>query len=143
MLDHMIFNKLKWFNIADNADSVTANGKKYVSMPKSFTIKKGANLGYLGVNQYESYAYEDTNVTCVGSSNDHYYFIGNVKICDTPGSDYAVPHNFSMNQISSQPGFVSKADTKNVIWGGKNLLHTIASMVEYAFTSFKKGAETC
>ena len=37
-VDHMLFNKLKWFNVADNADSVTANNKAFLAMPTEITV---------------------------------------------------------------------------------------------------------
>lgn len=39
-IDHLVFNKLKWFNVADNADSVTANGKKYYALPSKVKVTK-------------------------------------------------------------------------------------------------------
>lgn len=41
MLDHLIFNKLKWFNIADDAQSATVNGRKYIAIPESGTVPSG------------------------------------------------------------------------------------------------------
>lgn len=29
-VDHMLFNKLKWFNVADNADNIAAGSQKFV-----------------------------------------------------------------------------------------------------------------
>lgn len=43
-VDHMLFDRLKWFNIADNASFVTANGKKYYAIPTQVTVPKGTIL---------------------------------------------------------------------------------------------------
>lgn len=29
-VDHMLFNKLKWFNVTDNADNITAGSQKFI-----------------------------------------------------------------------------------------------------------------
>lgn len=39
-IDHILFNKLKWFNVADNADSVTANGRTFYALPKRVKLNK-------------------------------------------------------------------------------------------------------
>lgn len=36
-IDHLVFNKLKWFNVADNADNITAGSQKFV---KSYIGRK-------------------------------------------------------------------------------------------------------
>ena len=36
-IDHLIFNKLKWFNVADNADNITAGSQKFA---KSYIGRK-------------------------------------------------------------------------------------------------------
>lgn len=46
MINHLIFNKLKWFNVADNADSTTINGKNYEAVPEQITIKPGTDIYY-------------------------------------------------------------------------------------------------
>ena len=37
-VDHLIFNKLKWFNVADNADSVKANGRSFYALPSKIKL---------------------------------------------------------------------------------------------------------
>ena len=39
-IDHMLFNKLKWFNVADNADSVKANGRSFYALPSKIKLTK-------------------------------------------------------------------------------------------------------
>lgn len=43
-IDHLVFNSLKWFNVADNADNVTANGKKYYALPSKVKLTKNTYL---------------------------------------------------------------------------------------------------
>ena len=40
MLDHLIFNKLKWFNVADNTDSINANGRNFYVLPSKIKLTK-------------------------------------------------------------------------------------------------------
>lgn len=45
-VDHILFNKLKWFNVADNADNVTANGRSFYALPSKVKLTKdNASLG--------------------------------------------------------------------------------------------------
>ena len=47
-IDHMLFNKLKWFNVADNADSVKANGRNFYALPSKVKLTNGnAALGVI------------------------------------------------------------------------------------------------
>ena len=39
-VDHILFNKLKWFNVADNADSVKANGRSFYALPSKVKLTK-------------------------------------------------------------------------------------------------------
>ena len=39
-IDHILFNKLKWFNVADNADNVTANGRSFYALPTKIKLTK-------------------------------------------------------------------------------------------------------
>ena len=43
-IDHILFNKLKWFNVADNADSVKANGRNFYALPSKIKLTKIADL---------------------------------------------------------------------------------------------------
>lgn len=137
MLDHLIFNKLKWFNIKDNAETMQANGKKYVAVPTSFTVKRGSYVLNGPTSQVNAMVLTDTEVDCCGASDDVYFFATGILL----GSDFTSGQGVSYN--SEHPGVIRKSDVKNVIWGGKSLLFAVISMVKYAFTSFKKGAETC
>ena len=45
-VDHILFNKLKWFDVADNADSVKANGRNFYALPSKIKLTKdNATLG--------------------------------------------------------------------------------------------------
>lgn len=61
-IDHLVFNKLKWFNVADNADNITAGSQKFV---KSYIGKK-ATVGAV--------------VHCYTMQTDMEYFIRTVQV---------------------------------------------------------------
>ncbi|MCT3411985.1 hypothetical protein [Lactobacillus helveticus] len=126
MLDHLIFNKLKWFNVADNADSVKANNKDYVALPTSFTLPKDTYVSD-GNHQSGMNISRDCEVTCVGSSNDFYYFCGKIftdwNNLDSAEFDIDNPKDVENSVTFERPWFVRKSKVTNVKWGGKALLN--------------------
>ena len=56
-VDHMLFNKLKWFNVADNADSINANNKVFLAMPSEITVPDGFQVNL----DSSMYAYNDAD----------------------------------------------------------------------------------
>lgn len=48
-VDHLIFNKLKWFNVADNADSVKANDRNFYALPSQVKLTKD-NVTFWEIN---------------------------------------------------------------------------------------------
>ena len=129
MIDHLQYNRTKFYPVADNSDKVTANGRSYTAVPKSFTIKRGADLDY-------GYLWNDTQVNCVAASDRYYYFTGTIDVSDTPGLDVSLTHRKIdfLEQRSSSTGRVAKTDVQNVIWGGKQLLahvyHAVSRFLE-------------
>lgn len=122
-VDHMLFNKQKWFNVADNADSVKANNKDYVALPTSFTLPKNTHVED-GYHQSGMNISRDCEVTCVGSSNDFYYYCGRI-FTDWNGSDIEDidnPKDVEDTVVFERPWFVRKSKVTNVKWGGKALL---------------------
>lgn len=112
MLDHLIFNKLKWFNVADNASSVTANGKKYYAVPSKITIKKGTSITYpIQGAQWTDLTgklQEDLEVNCVGANDNHYFFVGAIN-------DSSIYYTFWEGE-GYGVGEVLKSDCKNIVW---------------------------
>ena len=123
-VDHLVFNKQNWFNVADNDDSVKANNKDYVALPTSFTLPKGTHVSDCdhegGMNTSR-----DCEVTCVGSSDDFYYFCGKI-FTDWSGLDSELdignPKDVENTAIFERPWFIRKSKVTNVKWGGKALL---------------------
>lgn len=55
MLDHMLFNRLKWFNIKDDAESIEIDGKTWQAFPKNVKINDTATalpIGNIGHGTY-------------------------------------------------------------------------------------------
>lgn len=88
-VDHLIFNKLKWFSIADNTQEVNANGQKYykVGSVRNATFKAVKNEEYytdgLNTRLFDSALrtfYDETTLTYQGKvigvvnwNNTNYY----------------------------------------------------------------------
>lgn len=134
-IDHLVFNRLKWFNVADNADSVTANGKNYIALPASFTLPKGTHVSD-GDHEGGMNTSRDCEVTCVGSSDDFYYFCGKI-FTDWSGLnselDIGNPKDVENTVIFERPWFIRKSKVTNVKWGGKALLSHLYQWFRDAF----------
>ena len=123
-VDHLVFNKQNWFNVADNDDSVKANNKDYVALPTSLTLPKGTHVSD-GDHEGGMNTSRDCEVTCVGSSDDFYYFCGKI-FTDWSGLDSELdignPKDVENTAIFERPWFIRKSKVTNVKWGGKALL---------------------
>ena len=122
-VDHMLFNKFKWFNIADNASFVTANGKKYYAIPTQVTVPKGTILYSMNdsVNAFQQRAVVTQDSTCkVGEFilKDQLawglngYGIANFDVYFVQGT--MVVENGSTTPI----GFVKITDVTDPVWMG-------------------------
>lgn len=159
MLDHLLLNKLKWFNIGDNTNSVNANGKDWEAIPKQITLSRGVKIatfsgdGSAFTTDAIIMLNSDATANVIGKIANCYAITG---IFNGTGQDTGTnatlnlefderfvydSHRYEVNFVSF--GLVPESEAKNVIWGGKNLLFAAMSMVERAFTSFKKGAKVC
>ena len=111
-VDHMLFNKLKWFNVADNASNMTANGKKYYAVPSKITIKQGTSITYPAQGSESTdltgRLQEDLEVKCIGANDNHYFFIGYIN-------DSSIYYTFQERE-GYGVGEVLKSDCKNIVW---------------------------
>lgn len=110
MLDHLIFNKLKWFSIADNADSVAANGKDYEAVPQQVKIAKNTKINLFNSfgnmdTRTERYAANDTVLNCIGVIGENYCCSGEIEL-----NEYDAPNEYGSY------GTISSVDLN----GGKN-----------------------
>ena len=108
MLSHMLFNRLKWWNVDDNADKATINGRDYIATPKKIRVPARAQV-YIGSETY--YASEDQTIDILGkTTNDKYVFD---------------PHKFDADGVSLGDGYdygIINCKDATPIWGGKRLL---------------------
>ena len=123
MLDHLIFNKLKWFNVADSASSVTANGKKYYAIPTQVTVPKGTILYIMddSANEFKQHGVVAQDGTCkVGAlilkgqlaEGFDGYGIANLDV-------YLLNGNVVIENGFTASGFVKITDVINPVWGVK------------------------
>lgn len=111
MLDHLIFNKLKWFSIADNADNITANGRSFYALPSKIKLtKNSANVWVVMGGISPGFFDSGTVFDVIGVYKNTYNEGGKKR--------YIVSYSESgSNYILS----VSESDC-TPIWGGKVLL---------------------
>ena len=119
MVDHLIFNKLKWFNVADNADQVSANGRNYVAIPKQVTIPSGTSVW--GDYEMRSYDYLiNTDTTCNIVGKTQFMWAGNTspKTVDC----YVTLDKITGAGNDNMTYFIPVSSVKNVKWGGNSPL---------------------
>ncbi len=131
-VDHLIFNQKKWFNVADNAGNITANGKKYYAIPTQVTVPKGTILYYMNdsANAFQQNGVVSQECTCkVGA------FILKGQLAEGINNDGVA--NFDVYKLNGNvpvengftSGFVKITDVTNPVWGGKALLIALLSRV--------------
>lgn len=119
----LIWNKLKWFNVANNDDNVQANGKNYIALPASFTLPKGTHISN-GNYQGGMNTLQDCEVTCAGCSDDYYWFYGKVVTDWNTYTIFDIGSPKSTIELSTAvaPWLVEKRKVTNVKWGGDSPL---------------------
>lgn len=111
MVDHLIFNKLKWFNVADNADNITANGRSFYALPSKIKLTKNSATVWVVMGVNSPGFFDSGKVFDVIGVYKNTYNEGGKK-------RYIVSYSESgRNYILS----VSESDC-TPIWGGKALL---------------------
>lgn len=137
-VDHMLFNKLKWFNVADNAGNVTANGKDYEAVPQQVKIPKNTQVNLFNSFNFadirrEKYAASDTVLNCIGVIGENYCCSGEIELneYDAPneygsyGTISTVDLNGGKNEWVDESYsicVIPKSKVQVVKWGGKALL---------------------
>jgi hypothetical protein len=99
-IDHIIFNNLKWFNIADDANEVTINHKIWTAHPASVTVKEKSvltvfddNLAYL--DEYNLMLRGQQDFKCLGKAGNVYIVSGYFKTYDAKFED----HDFNSESV--------------------------------------------
>lgn len=65
MIDHLLFDKLKWWNVDTTQNNVTISGKSYIALPKKMIIKAGTEIHLSGPITYVNH---DITVTVCGKT---------------------------------------------------------------------------
>ena len=97
-IDHILFNKLKWFNAADNADEVTINHKSWTAHPASVTVKDASVLRNFDSNF--TYLYDlklrgQHDFKCLGKAGYVYIVSGYFKTYDAQYEN----HDFNSESV--------------------------------------------
>ena len=109
-IDHMLFNKLKWFNVADNADLITAGSQKFV---KSYIGRKataGASVNCYETEQDMKYVFQDGQVNVgdtvtnqiIDKNNEIWLSVDNAKFLGTHPRPF-----FKLSEFLSNGGKLS------------------------------------
>lgn len=106
MLDHMLFNKLKWFNIADNTTTIQANGKNWRAYPQTITVDGNTNFTIARGEGQIQHDGPDNTYTCLGSLDGYYVVNGHAGEIEGRYGLLLVPENY----------------VASVNWGGKTSL---------------------
>lgn len=104
MLDHILFNRVKWVQLLNSQGTLNRN-----LIPISGTIKKGARLAMA-----DSVAPSDFNTPIVGFAKAGTHF---KDISDTPidYDAYIIPP--SKDQIGTSSTWIPVTSFKDVVWG--------------------------
>jgi hypothetical protein len=109
-IDHMLFNKLKWFNVADNADNITAGSQKFI---KNYIGRK-ATAGAVVAWYTRSTDAEDfiSNVPVnVGDTITYQIINKNNEICLSVDNDFSLHTSprpfFKLSEFLSKGGKLS------------------------------------
>ena len=122
-ISHLIFNRLKWFNINDDSTEISANNKEFLAIPTEITVPDGFRVN-LDTSMYE---YNDA---------DGFYLKGDhtAKVVAVGEDDYIIHPQQSWSsdtyidnsEDGRSDGYykyiawlkVPKNQAKNVKWGG-------------------------
>ena len=74
-IDHMLFNKLKWWSIDSNAESQIINGKQYFTFPPKVRTNDMIGVGTIDGN---CTVQRNEILNVIGASEKYYVAHGNV-----------------------------------------------------------------
>lgn len=110
-IDHILFNKLKWFNVADNAESIQIGNRQFWAIPSEIIIKDGTNLGRYDDAGGTALVDGDTTVKVIGVSKNAYIITGYVHFRESTNL-------YSITFAEKSPGVIYVNEVKKVIWEG-------------------------
>ena len=96
-IDHLIFNKQNWFNVADDANEVTINHKIWTAHPASVTVKDESVVWDFGNNQSDSdlKLSGQQDFKCIGKAGGLYIVSGYFETYDQTSDD----HDFNSESV--------------------------------------------
>ena len=106
MIEKILFNKLKWYNVADNATSTIINNVRFLKAPEEIVLKAGIKA-YEHPNKSLSPVATSTagdTIQVVGQLNDFYLIMGLVG----SGNGFGEKKNFNIN-----PGAILISEIEN------------------------------
>lgn len=118
MLDHLLFNKLKWWSITD--DKGNFNSKL---IPVSGTIRAGAPVNGGGTTAPRDVDVTITGFLRAGAELNHQEYAGENLSYDV----YTIKREPALNTNSV---WIPVTSFKKVNWGGKVLLNTVISRIK-------------
>ena len=113
MLDHMLFNKLKWWNIGDNAEKISINRQKYFAIPSKIEIHNNTSFENID-SGIVRYSLGEQTVSPIGRTVDDRYIFASDNF------EYSVGRP-DIGVKANGWALVKCADV-TPIWGGKSLL---------------------
>lgn len=112
-ISHLIFNRLKWFNVAENADNVTANGRNFYALPSKIKLTKDSATWTVNGGGLPYALNSGQVLDVIGAYKNTYNENGKKR--------YIVSYSDSNNDYILS---VSESDC-TPIWGGKALLNNL------------------
>lgn len=97
-IDYLVFNRLKWFNVADDANEVTINHKSWTAHPASVTVKDASVLRDFDSNFTYLYNLKlrgQQDFKCLGKAGHVYIVSGYFRTYDAQYDD----HDFNSESV--------------------------------------------
>lgn len=118
---YLKFNRLNWFNIADNTDNITANGRSFYALPSKIKLTKDSAIWTVNGGSLP-YSLDSGQVLDVIGAYKNTYNENGKKRYIVSYSDSNNDYILSVSESNCTP-----------IWGGKALLSHLYQWFRDAF----------
>lgn len=135
MLDHMIFNRLKWFNLSKTI--TTVDGKDYCPIPATVTVPKGTVLNKNLILNYREF--EDNDNTTLDkyiAPNKMRFPVENASIINFDDVGKKLIYQLGPNDSYGDRLYVLADDCQ--IGGVTSLLSHLYQRFSYALSTFRE-----
>ena len=140
MLDHMLFNKVPWFNVNQSDNEIKANGIRYVAFPPKVEVKEDYSVEYQDNMTYKDTLIKYQDCGFNGGGIQAKFKKGDMATCIGADGDYWVISDLYNYAVSSHEMAIVKKDLFIPKWGGKSLLK---SLLHKALSLFRRQVVTC